>query len=348
MNIVETFELTKIFEKAEIRRARNPLDSLKRGLGAIFKIKREYITAVDHVSIRVNEGEIFGILGPNGAGKTTFLKLLATILLPDSGTALINGHDIITDTEGAKGCVSIAATGTWIRLFWLLSVRENLQYFATLQALPSRLVKQRVEEVLQLLKLEERGDDLPGDLSSGMRQKLCLSLGLLVKTPLVLLDEPTVGLDPLVTRDIRAFIRQTMCERGQTIILSTHDVYEAEELCDRVAILDHGRLIACDTPKKLKKMVGLKTVLEIKAVNLSPAIIKDMSKSCNVEKVGYTWADKTIGKVVLKVHSHDVEKDLPMILKYFEKHYVKVAEAKYSEPTLEDVFIKLTGGGEIE
>jgi ABC-2 type transport system ATP-binding protein len=216
--------------------------------------KRREIVAVNHVSFEVREGEIFGVLGPNGSGKSTLIRLMATLLLPDEGQLQVFGYDVVRsplDVQKIINRVSVEAS-----FFKKLSPMENLMYGARLYGMPGGETKKQVVEILTRLGIEERSIYAPmEEMSRGMQQKVAIARALLSKPKVLLLDEPTTGLDPRSKLDVQDVINELRDEWGATILLTTHDMKEADVLCDRVAIMDKGNVVAMDTPAELKKLV---------------------------------------------------------------------------------------------
>jgi ABC-2 type transport system ATP-binding protein len=225
------------------------------GLGRTFKHGRglrkrqNEVVALADFSLTIEPGEVMGLLGPNGAGKTTFVKVLSTVLLPTSGTATVLGHDVVRATDAVRPLIGIVFGGER-GLYGRLTARQNLSYWGALYKLESRRTEQRVEELLQRVGLLERADTAVETFSRGMKQRLHLARGLIHEPPVLFLDEPTTGMDPVATRDFRNLIADLRSE-GRTILLTTHDMTEAESLCDRVALIDHGRLLRVEAPRTL-------------------------------------------------------------------------------------------------
>lgn len=215
--------------------------------------RKKEIVAVDQVSFSVQSGEIFGVLGPNGSGKSTLIRLIATLLLPDSGQLTVFGYDVVAQPRQVQSLVNRVSVEA--SFFKKLSPMENLTYGARLYGLGGREIRQRVVEILTRLGLEERAIYNPMEqMSRGMQQKVAIARALLSRPLLLLLDEPTTGLDPRSKREVQAVIRELRDEYGTTILLTTHDMQEAEVLCDRIAIIDGGSIIAMDTPAGLKRL----------------------------------------------------------------------------------------------
>ena len=242
---IRTQRLAKVFPKGR----RTLLQRLRREPD-----HRERFHAVDGIDLEVAEGEIFGLLGPNGAGKTTTMRMLATLLLPSAGHAEVLGVDVERHPRQVRrrlGCV----LGDGRSLYWKLTARENLHYFAALYHVPPALTRERVDRALATVELSDRADDYVERYSMGMRQRLLLARALLPDPPLLLLDEPTVGLDPQSARHVREVVVAER-DRGRTVLLTTHYMEEADQLCDRLAIIDGGRIIALGTPSELKRRVS--------------------------------------------------------------------------------------------
>ena len=213
--------------------------------------ERTYAQALTDVSFTVGEGEFFGLLGPNGAGKTTLFKILATLVIPDSGRTAIDGHDVVADVRYVrKLLVPVVADERSLR--WRLNAYENMRLYAALYRVPRQETKRRIQELLEVVNLTDTGPRQVGQFSSGMKQRLLVARALLGRPRVLLLDEPTRGLDPLSARSLRAFLRDEICRRqGCTIVLATHNAEEAFHLCDRVAILDQGRVLTTGPAARL-------------------------------------------------------------------------------------------------
>lgn len=208
--------------------------------------------AVDDISFEVNKGEIFGFLGPNGAGKSTTIRMLSTLLRPTSGQAIVGGFDVVKSPEKVRNQIGLVAEK--IILYDHLTASENLRFFGKLNRMPDKLIKERSDKRLKSLHMENWRNHLAGTFSTGMKQRVNIIRALLTEPKILFLDEPTLGLDPQTTRVIRDFFKE-LKEQGTTIILTTHDMIEAEALSDRVAIIDHGKIAASDTSENLKKHV---------------------------------------------------------------------------------------------
>jgi ABC-2 type transport system ATP-binding protein len=212
------------------------------------------VVALDGLSLRIEEGEVHGLLGPNGAGKTTLVKVLSTVLVPTNGGATILGHDILRHTAAVRRVIGIVFGGDR-GLYWRLSGRQNLEYWAALYDVPADVARQRVGVLLERVGLTERADYPVETYSRGMKQRLHLARGLVGDARVLFLDEPTTGMDPLAARDFRQLVRE-LREEGRTVLLTTHDMAEAEAICDRVALIDRGRLLAVETPRSLSNLIA--------------------------------------------------------------------------------------------
>jgi ABC-2 type transport system ATP-binding protein len=284
------------------------------------------LVAVDHIDLEIDEGEIFGLLGPNGAGKTTLISMLATLAPPTEGTASVNGFDIVKNPGSVRK--SIGMVFQTPSSDDILTGRENLYLHSLLYGIPKGLRRQRIDEALELVDLKSRGNDRVKTYSGGMKRRLEIARGLIHRPKILYLDEPTLGLDPQTREHIWAYIERLSKEEKVTILMTTHYMDEADSLCDRVAIVDHGRIIALDPPSALKMRIG-KSVIKARvgAPNLDP--IRRLPYVSKVEEKG--------GDVLITLSeagSHIQE----VLCNLGEASYVELRE-----PTLNDVFIKLTG-----
>lgn len=304
---------------------------VKKGKRKLLRREKEDILAVDHISVKVKKGELFGLLGPNGAGKTTLVKCLATLLIPDEGTATIDGHDIITDPISVRKILGIT-TGGERTLYWKLSARDNLKYFASLYGLSSKDAEERIDYLLDIMDLKEKQHQRLEKYSTGMRQKVSIARAILHDPKILLLDEPTLGLDPSFSMFLRSFIKNDLNKKeGKTILLTTHYMDEADQLCDRIAFVDRGKLIVVDTTKNLKRNVSKNEALEIKCIG-------------NIDKLenfnAHIKNKKNYTKIrILHENTEDIMDD---VLKDV-KERAKILSVNVTRPTLEDVFVHLTG-----
>jgi sodium transport system ATP-binding protein len=207
-------------------------------------------TAVDQVTFEVSNGEVFGLLGPNGAGKTTTLRLLSTLLKPTSGTAYVAGYDVLREPQKVRGSIGVLPEDSG--LYDRLTPREHLLYYGRLHGIPEEILRKRSEELLDIMDLKDRANTKVGDFSKGMKQKVALLRAFIHDPPVLLLDEPTAGLDVMSARSIHGFVDRFRKE-GKAIMISTHNMTEAQKLCDRIAIIDHARIVAAGTVAELQK-----------------------------------------------------------------------------------------------
>ncbi|MBB5800862.1 ABC-2 type transport system ATP-binding protein [Saccharothrix ecbatanensis] len=232
---------------------RNLTRTYRKGKG--WRPKGEEVTALAGLTLDVPTNEVHGLLGPNGAGKTTLCKILSTILLPTSGTAEVLGHDVVADADKVRPHIGIVFGGER-GLYWKLTARQTMRYWAALYKIPDARAKVRTDELLSRLGLGDKADDLVETYSRGMKQRLHLARGLIGDPKLILFDEPTTGMDPVAARDFRKLIVE-LRDEGRTILITTHDMDEAEEVCDRVTLIDKGRVLATESPRGLAEMSGL-------------------------------------------------------------------------------------------
>jgi ABC-2 type transport system ATP-binding protein len=319
---VKTEELTRIFRlrKREAREGR-----------------RE-ILALDRVSLEILPGELFGLLGPNGAGKTTLIKILATLLAPTSGRAFVAGVDVVENPVEVRRHINMV-TGGETSGYGLLTVEENLWMFAQFYGIPSREARRRIRELLSLVGMADRAKTKVYHLSSGMRQKMNIVRGFLTEPEILFLDEPTLGLDVQTARTIRDFIRQWLWDHpNRTILLTTHYMHEAEELCDRVAIIDRGKILACAPPGELKKSLKQEAVFRLYLAGLSDGknLVEGMP---GIRALAQRVED---GRLALDLILAE-EEALVRVLSKLQAAGGKLVELRKEEPTLEDVFLALVG-----
>ena len=326
---VEARSLTKVFERGR----RTVWQRLRREPD-----RRERFTAVDGIELTVAAGEIFGLLGPNGAGKTTTMKMLATLLEPTGGEARILGIDVRTRPREVRARIGAMLSGER-SLYWKLTGRENLEYFAALYHVPPRLTRARIEAVLAAVNLTDRADDYVERYSTGMRQRLALARALLPDPPLLLLDEPTVGLDPQASRDLRDRVRE-LKRAGRTVLLTTHYMEEADQLCDRVAIIDHGRIVALDAPAALKRTIRAEEVvrLEVGVDGDDASLLDRIGARARVAR-----RERENGTLNLTVHCDSARDFVPAAFDIARGTGAVIRHVEVVPVTLEDVFLSLTG-----
>ena len=301
---------------------------------------REDKRAVDDVSFQVRKGEIFGLLGPNGAGKTTTIKMLFTLLLPTSGDALVLGKSILKDDKDIRKRINLVSGGER-GLYYRLTGRQNLRFFSELYGIPPATRETRIDGLLQLVGLSEAADVRVEDYSRGMKQRMHIARALVNDPDILFLDEPTIGLDPEISRDIRALVKK-MAENGKTILLTTHYMFEAEELCDRIAVINHGRIVATGTSHELKNLVKSSTVIEVVTVLDPQDCFESLKKTQGVLNI---VSERFSGR---HLNRFQVEKreELFDIINDTLRPY-RVVRAGYDEPTLEDTYISLVSHNEL-
>lgn len=297
--------------------------------------KFDDLTAVDKLNIKIKKGEVFGFLGPNGAGKTTSIRMMVGLLKPTSGNIWIDGKNI-KDIENGK----IGICPQELMLWEHLTCKESLNLMADMYEVPKDIRNQRVKQLLDDLFLTEKADTVVSKLSGGMKRRLNLALSVIHEPDVVVLDEPSEGLDPQSRRVLWNYIRAMRDVHGKTVILTTHLMDEADSLSDRIAIVDHGKLIRLDTPENLKKEIGVGDVVEIKISDPSRnlELITELKEIEDVISVV-----ETDGRIIIR--ALDSVSKLPKIMMIVEKIELRVDDLSVRQNTLEDVFIDLTGTG---
>ena len=291
------------------------------------------LTAVDHVSFEVRRGEIFGFLGPNGAGKTTTIRMLTTLLKPSEGTAEVWGHDILKERDAVRKSIGIVFQDP--SLDDLLTGRENLEFHGRIYGIPKAERKRRIKDLLELAQLSERADDLVRTYSGGMRRRLEIARGLMHHPKVLFLDEPTLGLDPQTRRAVWSYIQRMNKDEEVTIFLTTHYMEEADHLCERIAIIDYGRIVAMDTPEKLKSRIGGE-VVHLKTSEINQKIMKKLSEEDFVQDIRMIREG-----FVLTVKNG--QRAVPRLIEAATQLGVTVEECSIHTPNLEDVFLHYTG-----
>ncbi len=308
------------------------------------KVVKE-VEALKNVSFSVEEGEVFGLLGPNGAGKTTLIKCLSTLLIPDSGSATILGYDLKSDEKKIRQFIGILF-GAQSGLYPKLTSMENLMYFGNLYGLEKKELLAKIPELLKLLEIEDEKDTLIEKLSSGMKQKINLARVLLKNPSILFLDEPTIGLDPHISKIIRQFIKNELVRKRKiTVLLTTHYMYEAEFLCDRVALINEGKICVCNSipnivsslPYEQKIIIYPRDNLKFnsafensKNTEIMRQILKD-TKLINIENKGMTE---------IHIQGRNLDSKIQEILQLLE---IEVEKIELKKPNLEDAFIYYTG-----
>ena len=293
-------------------------------------------TAVDHVTFDVKESEVFGLLGPNGAGKTTIIRMLSTLTRPTEGTATIGGYDIIKNDNKVRQLIGLVSEK--MIMYDRLTAKENLRFFGKLYNIPENTLNERIDELLELVQLTKWEDSKVGTFSTGMRQRMNVIRALLNMPRVLFLDEPTLGLDPQSTVEVREFIKKINKENKTTIILTTHMMNEADRLCDRIGIIDHGKISTLDTSTNLKRLISGDgaTVLKLEIPNLTKKLVTTLQALDCVKSVSQENASH------IKIHATGDEA-FDTIIDAVRAEKVKINSVENLQPTLEDVFLHITG-----
>lgn len=291
------------------------------------------LVAVDRVDLDIAKGELFGLLGPNGAGKSTLIKMLTTMLKPTAGEARVWGHDVAKQRNEVRSSIGVVFQDPSIDN--MLTGRENLDFHGRMYGLDGALRKKRIEEVLDLVDLTDKADIKMEEYSGGMQRRLEIARGLMHHPNVLFLDEPTLGLDAQTRRYIWKYIDEMNAQEGVTIVLTTHYMEEADYLCDRVAIVDNGKIVALDSPKALKDMIGADTIT-LEAAAGADELLSSLKP--------FDWireAKASNGAIELRVDHAQAR--VPEVMQVACRYGVAIKSVALHEPTLEDVFLKLTG-----
>ena len=322
MNAIEVKDLRRVYRAT---------------IGVIRRSVKE-VVAVEGVSFDVKAGELFGLLGPNGAGKTTTVKMLTTLLIPTSGTASVLGNDVVKNPDPVRRHIGFIFGGER-GLYWRLSGADNLRYFASLYHVDPDVSKKRIPYLLDLVGLPDRGNERVEGYSRGMKQRLHVARVLLHDPEVLFLDEPTIGLDPVGAREFRQVIRSLQAEK-KTILLTTHYMFEADALCQRVGVINHGRIIALDTPTGLKRHVSDLSVIEVEAFGVPADVLEKLRKLPAVDAVAVENREQ---KQALLIQSPRGAEAVPAVMAALEG--LRIGSVSVREPTLEDAYVRLVGGG---
>ncbi len=294
---------------------------LMKDVTKIFNIKDKRIVAVDHLNLDIRKGETFGLIGPTGSGKTTTIKMCSTLILPDEGSILIDGHDVIKEEEIIKKKIGVLA-GEFVRLlYWRLTGRQNLELFAKLRNMWE--YEERVERLLELFGLKDRENDLVMHYSTGMKHKLAFAIALLSDPPILFLDEPLTGIDPLTSYGIKKLVKEEFNEK--TIIWTSHNLYEIEEMCDRIGLLNRGKLVLEGSPKDLREKYREYAKVRIVSTNTKPFLeIKGAE----------------MGKEGVEIKTTDVTATIQDIIEVCKRNNIKIDDIKTVKPSLEEIFME--------
>ena len=305
------------------------------GVITVESLSKHYdgFTAVEDVSFEIKRGEIFGLLGPNGAGKSTIISILCCLLEPTSGRVIIDGYDVEKNTTEIKKIIGVVPQE--ISLYYTLTARENLEFYAKIYGLSGKAMKDRIDELLEMVGLTARADDRLEGYSGGMKRRINIAVALLHNPRILFLDEPSTGVDPQSRKRIYDTIRD-LNRQGMTVLLTTHQMEDAEKLCHRIAIVDKGKLIALDTLEGLLKMVGETDIVHITAKEIPQEAVDVIQRIDNVQKVSLDEGNMTIQLV----HGREL---LAGIIDTLIDTGAKVESIQIKEPDLETLFLHLTG-----
>jgi ABC-2 type transport system ATP-binding protein len=301
----------------------------------VRKLVKRYgeLTAVDSVSFEVREGEIFGLLGPNGAGKTTTIAILSCLIPPTSGTVLVAGIDVTRDSLAARSKIGVVPQE--VALYPSLSARENLAFWGRMYGVPSEALSRRIDEILETVELTERAGNRLDTFSGGMKRRVNIAAGLLHRPEVLFLDEPTVGIDPQTRRNILDLVKD-LNARGLSVLYTTHYLEEAEFLCDRIGIMDEGKMIAIGTRPELTAGIGMSEVITIAADGLRDELARWIGSLPEVEDVSLLEGEVTVNA---KAGSNL----LPTLVERLSADGARIHSIDVSAPNLESVFLHLTG-----
>lgn len=302
-----------------------------------IKKKKVKVNALNGISFEVEKGEIFGLLGPNGAGKTTTIKILTTLLAPTAGESKVLGYDTFGEEKKIRKHINFIFGGE-LGVYRRLSGRDNLIYFANLYKIDKNTRDKRINELLKLVMLEDKADLKVETYSKGMIQRLQIARGLINDPEIIFLDEPTIGLDPIGARDLRQIIKE-LSQKGKTVLLTTHYMYEADELCDRIAIINKGKIIALDTPENLKKQNKTVSILELSVLGIYEKEVEAIKKISGVETVAIKKQEQC---QFIQIHYTNTSNITQKVLNILKDS--KILSVNERETTLEDVYVRLVGG----
>lgn len=320
MNAIEVSNLNRVY-RAQI---------------GVFNRSIKEVVAVDDVSFEVKAGELFGLLGPNGAGKTTTVKMLTTLLIPTRGSARVAGFDVVKQANEVRRRIGFIFGGER-GLYWRLSGDDNLRYFASLYGVDPAISKKRIPYLMELVGLQGRGNERVGGYSRGMKQRLHVARTLLHDPDILFLDEPTIGLDPVGAREFRNVILDLQSQK-KTILLTTHYMFEADALSDRIAIINKGKVIALDTPGGLKSQVSDLSVVEVETFGAPDSVLEKLRSLPFVDALAVEDREQ---KQMLLVQTKRGAEAVPDVMATLEGQ--RIGRVVVREPTLEDAYVRLVG-----
>lgn len=328
-NMIEIHNLTKCYPLRD--RNTNWKTAFAEGIGLR---KPQTIRALDNINVEIEQGEIIGILGPNGAGKTTALKVIAGFLIPEEGEVRVNGCDIISERKKVRVSCNFLRSGGWVIFDYKYPIHRLLEFWGIFMGLRKKEARERIDGVLETVGLIDKKTDFPEHLSAGMRQKLNLARCLMVPRPVYLLDEPTANIDPYSGDFIRKFVKDKLAKEGTTIVLATHNLWEAEMMCDRIVILDKGKVLKIGPAAEIKKAVGEESVV-LELESLPEGLLQEIQELSFV-------VDLRQKEKVLKVYGKDLHRNVFQILDVCNK-YTTPKHISMQEPSLNEIFVQLIG-----
>mgnify|MGYP000906724594 CR=1 FL=1 len=318
---------------------------ITESLGRVYTIRgakkseRKKLVALDNVNLEIHNGELFGLLGPNGAGKTTLIKILTTLLAPTSGKASVAGFDVYKQAELIRNRINMVSGGETSG-YGLLTVRENLWMFSQFYGIESKVANARIKRLLEIVDMTDRTNTKCSDLSTGLRQKMNIIRGFMTDPQILFLDEPTLGLDVGASRDVRKFVNTWIKEdHRRTVLLTTHYMVEADELCNRVAIINKGKVLACDTPAALKRNLRKDALFSIEVVSAAPFTVEPLREIAGVIRADQ-FDEDGLSRLEFVLKDESV---LSAVIDRFGVMKLKIRNLQKREATLEDVFVALVG-----
>lgn len=327
---IETFNLTKKFPLIK-----NYRDLLLRPL------QKKETTALSEISLKIKKGELFGLLGSNGAGKTTLIKILCTMVLPTSGTTYINGLDVVHQGKKIKKMIGYVICDER-SFYWRLTGRQNLTFFAKLNNVPRSDIDAKINDLLSFMDLSHEAEKMFKDYSTGTRKKLAIARGLLTDPDILFMDEPTNALDPITAQKIRVFIREKLVkEMKRTVVFATHNLHEAEELCDRIAFIHKGRVMTTGTVEEIKRMVGAEKHYVVELESPSTLLFKRISEFPLVKEI-INISDPTEGNTIeVEMNAQKGSESIFPIIKHIIAAGGKICSFHQKELSLVDLFSRI-------
>ncbi|HDN64900.1 MAG TPA: ABC transporter ATP-binding protein [Methanosarcinales archaeon] len=327
---IETFGLTKRFART------------KGFIDLIHPLRRKEITAIEDVNLKIKKGELFGVLGPNGAGKTTLIKMLCTLILPTSGTASVNGYDIVDEGDKVRASIGLV-TGEERSFYWRLSGRQNLMFFASLHGFSSSDAHRKVDELLDIVDMTDKADDRFHNYSTGIKQRMAIARGLLNDPDMLFMDEPTKSLDPDAARHLQEFSRRLAKDQKKTVFLSTHHLDEAEHLCDRIMIIDRAKVRTCGSLSEIREKMGDEVGYILEVRRLSDEMQDKLSNMDGVIDLS-THVRHDVSS--LEIRLSDGETVLPQIIDAIVEGGGRIQRCEIDEISLDSVFARIIDGGD--